>query len=224
MKAVQTSESIKLGTILALAGGFMDAYSYTGRGGVFANAETGNIVLLAISLGNKNLGDAIRYIFPIVAFATGVLISQTIKYKRKNVQTFFHWRQDAIFFEIVAMVVAAFIPAEYNILANSLISLTCGIQVVAFAKINGYSISTTMCTGNLRIGTQNLGMYFATKDKTYYKKGMFYYGCIMMFIFGAIIGDFFTRRVGGKASLIVALMLLLAYIMMFFYEEEKIEK
>ena len=39
------SESFRLATILALTGGFMDAYSYLMRGGVFANAETGNIVL-----------------------------------------------------------------------------------------------------------------------------------------------------------------------------------
>lgn len=42
----QMSESIKLGVILAIAGGFMDAYSYMCRGKVFANAQTGNILLL----------------------------------------------------------------------------------------------------------------------------------------------------------------------------------
>ena len=36
----QMSESIKLGVILAIAGGFMDAYSYMCRGKVFANAQT----------------------------------------------------------------------------------------------------------------------------------------------------------------------------------------
>ena len=37
-RAKQISESIEMGAIMALAGGFMDAYSYIGRGGVFANA------------------------------------------------------------------------------------------------------------------------------------------------------------------------------------------
>ncbi|MFR1872716.1 MAG: YoaK family protein, partial [Coprococcus sp.] len=41
----QMSESIRLGIILALSGGFMDAYSYMCRGKVFANAQTGNILL-----------------------------------------------------------------------------------------------------------------------------------------------------------------------------------
>ena len=38
-RAKQISESIELGIILALAGGFMDVYSYIGRDHVFANAQ-----------------------------------------------------------------------------------------------------------------------------------------------------------------------------------------
>ena len=48
------SESIKLGVILAIAGGFMDAYSYMCRGKVFANAQTGNILLLGINISERN--------------------------------------------------------------------------------------------------------------------------------------------------------------------------
>ena len=50
----QMSESIKLGVILAIAGGFMDAYSYMCRGKVFANAQTGNILLLGINISERN--------------------------------------------------------------------------------------------------------------------------------------------------------------------------
>ena len=46
----QMSESFALAVVLAIAGGFMDTYSYICRGGVFANAETGNIVLMAINM------------------------------------------------------------------------------------------------------------------------------------------------------------------------------
>ena len=47
-RAKQVSESIELGVILALAGGFMDVYSYVARDGVFANAQTGNILLVGV--------------------------------------------------------------------------------------------------------------------------------------------------------------------------------
>ena len=61
-KKVQISESIELGILLALSGGFMDAYSYIGRGEVFANAQTGNMLLLGVHLSEGNIPAAIRYL------------------------------------------------------------------------------------------------------------------------------------------------------------------
>lgn len=46
----QMSDSIRLGILLALSGGFMDAYSYLCRNHVFANAQTGNILLFGVNL------------------------------------------------------------------------------------------------------------------------------------------------------------------------------
>ena len=40
---IQRSESLTAAALLALAGGLLDAYTYLCRGGVFANAQTGNI-------------------------------------------------------------------------------------------------------------------------------------------------------------------------------------
>ena len=115
-KEFETSESMRIGILLAICGGFMDAYSYTCRGGVFANAATGNIVLLAISLGNHNIRNIFHYLIPIVSFAGGVMISQHVKIIRKNRPTRLHWRQVTICFEILAMFVAGFLPQEYNLI------------------------------------------------------------------------------------------------------------
>lgn len=46
----QMSETLLVGSLLAMVGGFLDVYTYLTRGGVFANAQTGNIVLLGITL------------------------------------------------------------------------------------------------------------------------------------------------------------------------------
>ena len=50
----QRSESFRAAAVLALAGGFLDAYTYLCRGQVFANAQTGNMVLLAVRLAEGN--------------------------------------------------------------------------------------------------------------------------------------------------------------------------
>ena len=44
----QISESLPIMILLTLSGGFMDAYSYLCRGEVFANAQTGNILLFGV--------------------------------------------------------------------------------------------------------------------------------------------------------------------------------
>ena len=43
----QMSEAMITVLFLSLSGGLQDAYSYLSRGHVFANAQTGNIVLLS---------------------------------------------------------------------------------------------------------------------------------------------------------------------------------
>ena len=50
----QVSESYFIGLLLAIAGGYLDVYTYISRGGVFANAQTGNIVLLGIHIAQQN--------------------------------------------------------------------------------------------------------------------------------------------------------------------------
>ena len=67
------SNSFIVYAILALSGGFMDAYSYMCRGKVFANAQTGNILLLGINISERNWQMALHYLVPVLAFAIGIL-------------------------------------------------------------------------------------------------------------------------------------------------------
>ena len=70
--AKQMSESIELGIVLAASGGFMDAYSYIMRDHVFANAQTGNMLLLGVSISERNWPEVVRYLFPVLAFAASL--------------------------------------------------------------------------------------------------------------------------------------------------------
>ena len=86
----QMSESFRLGAVLALTGGFLDAYTYLIRGGVFANAQTGNIVLLGVRLMEGDWGGAGHYLVPILAFAAGVLAAELIRGRFRGAQAL-HW-------------------------------------------------------------------------------------------------------------------------------------
>ena len=67
------------------------------------------------------------------------------------------------------------------------------MQVEAFRKMEGNPFATTMCTGNLRSGTDNLFQFFKTKDKVKLKSAVQYYGIIVYFIIGAAVGVIFTK-------------------------------
>ena len=56
-------DNIVIGVCLSLVGGFLDAYSYLLKGKVFANAQTGNVVLLFISVASWEPHKALKYIF-----------------------------------------------------------------------------------------------------------------------------------------------------------------
>ena len=115
-RAKQISESIELGIILALAGGFMDVYSYVGRDHVFANAQTGNILLVGVSISEGNWALAGRYFFPVVSFAVGIMLADLVHERFGSV---IHWRQVTVFFEAVILLGVSFIPGgDFNLLAN----------------------------------------------------------------------------------------------------------
>lgn len=211
----QISESVKLGIILSLSGGLMDAYSYIERGKVFANAQTGNMLLLGVNIAEGQYSLIVHYLFPILAFTLGIALSEWIHMK----QTKLHWRQIAVVMEAIILIGVSFIPLNMNLLANSLTSLACGIQVESFRKIHGNMVATTMCIGNLRSGTENMCLFFQTGEVKHLKKVLLYFGIIICFIIGAILGNVFIKLWHQKAILCSSLLLLIAFVMMFFNEE-----
>ena len=78
---MQTSESFRLSAILSFSGGLQDAYTYNVRGNVFANAQTGNVVLMSQNFMMKNWNCGIHYMLPLISFAAGVFITEQIELK-----------------------------------------------------------------------------------------------------------------------------------------------
>ena len=214
MNKRQISESIEVGVFLALSGGFMDAYSYINRGKVFANAETGNIILMALKVCEGKFFEAVNYLIPIISFAVGVAICEIIKYRKERINMI-HWRQILVLFEIFAFIVVGFLPQEMNRVANSIISMISGIQFATFPKIRGTAMATTMCTGNLKTGTQNMYRGIKTGDRSAIEKGLYYYVCILVFILGTMVGYFAVKLMAEKAIFLAALAMINIFIIMF---------
>lgn len=221
--SMQASETLALGIFLTLAGGFQDAYSYNCRGHVFANAQTGNIVLLGQNLAQGNWGAALRYLIPILAFLAGVYVTEWIRHLFQDRQQL-HWRQIVVLIQTASLGAVGFFPQEWNMAANLLLSFSCAMQVDSFRKIRGLPCATTMCIGNMRSGTELLSRYHITKDPTLLKKGLHYYLIILVFASGAAIGAMVTPFLGEKAIWIAASLLLTGFFIMFLKEKKEGEE
>ena len=210
---MQMSETFLLNGILAFSGGFQDAYTYNVRDEVFSNAQTGNVVLMSQHFLMGEWTTGLRYLFPILAFAFGVLIAEQIGHHYKYAKKL-HWRQIILLFELILLFAVGFIPGRYNLLATMLVSFTCAMQVQTFRTVKGYGYASTMCIGNLRSGTESLSVYLREKQVGALKKAMHYYGIILIFAVGAGIGGVCSLAVGTKAIWVSSVLLLVVFFLM----------
>lgn len=209
----QTSERFRIGALLAAAGGLLDAYTYLARGGVFANAQTGNIVLLGVRGVEGDWRGVVHYLLPILAFIAGVLAAEAIKHRLCGVQRI-HWRQAAVALELLILAAVAFLPSALNGLANIAVSFVCAVQVESFRKVHGNAFATTMCTGNLRSGTQQFYQFLTTGRREHLRQTAQYGGIILCFIAGAAVGAACVGRLGQYTAALACLPLLITLFLM----------
>lgn len=199
--------TLPMGLVLAASAGFMDAYSYLARGKVFANAQTGNILLLGVSLAEGEPVQALNYACPVAAFGIGILLAYFLT------QLVCHGKPRGgvsliLGLEILGLFSAAWIKSD--LLANALISLVCGMQLQAFPTVGGNGAATTMCIGNYRLALQwtMAGLHFHCRSSG--KKAAVYAGVIFFFMLGAILAPRVIVAAGERAIWGSCVILLLA--------------
>lgn len=186
-KQIQMSETFINSAVLAVSGGFQDAYTYFTRDKVFSNAQTGNVVLMSQNFMTGNIVGGIKYLFPFLAFGLGVFVTEQINAKYKMAKKV-HWRQLVLLIEIAILTIVGFMPESLNMAATVMVSFSCAMQVQAFRKVNGFAYASTMCIGNLRSGTDALSVYVRERKREQLIKAFHYFGIIFFFALGAGIG------------------------------------
>ena len=215
----QMSDALRTMVFLTLSGGFQDGYTYMGRGQVFANAQTGNVILFGVHLCNGEWASALRYLTPVVAFGAGVYFSAWLRHRFGNGQRL-HWRQLVLGIEILLLFAVGFIPASLNIAANVLVSFVCAMQVQAFRKVRGSAYASTMCIGNLRSGVQCLFDWRHNGDPAALRKALQYLTIITVFAVGAVFGSLLSQTLGLRVIWCSCALLAVSFFLMFSRENE----
>ena len=216
----QMSDSFLMSAFIILSGGLQDAYTYCCRDKVFANAQTGNIVLMSTHLFAGDWAGVFRYFVPLISFMAGIFVAECVHRRYKCMEKV-HWRQLIILAEIVLLFFVGFLPQEVNTFANALVSFVCAMQVQTFRKVRGHAYASTMCIGNMRSGTEALCAYFHTRDKEILHKALTYFGVVLLFALGAGIGSIATLHWGAGTIWLSCGLLTVSFLIMFVHDEEQ---
>ena len=220
----QMSEAFITALFLSVSGGLQDVYTYLYRGKVFANAQTGNIVLMAVHAFAGEWGRVLHYLVPLCFFALGVFAAELMHQKLQNLQRL-HWRQLVVLCEIVMLFVVGFFPQEWNLMANALVSFACAMQVQTFRKVNGYAFASTMCIGNMRSGMDSLCAWLVGGSTKAFGKALHYFAIIFLFALGAGLGSLALAPMGSRAIWLSCLLLFISFCLMFLKEDiEELEE
>ena len=188
--------------VLGFAGGFFDSYTYVARGGVFCNAQTGNLLLMILGLASGRGVISFRYLIPVAFFVAAVLlehlisriVSRHIRRKGQNPDTAeFFYLLAALVTEILFLTAVGLIPVSFpDILPNALVSSVAAMQFNAFRTMRGIPLSTVFCTNNLRMFSGHVFSAVADHDKSSLKKAGKYVLFIACFLAGVAAGYFLT--------------------------------
>lgn len=200
------AERLATGLGLAVVGGFLDTYTYFTRGGVFANAQTGNLVLLGISAARGGLYRAGQYLIPVLAFALGVVATEGLRARRGAGD----WQRTVLLLEAAILAVVGLLPPAFpDFVVNVTVSFLCSMQVNSFRLLEGMPYATTMCTGNLRSCAYHLGQRLFAGERAGTGRAARYLWVMLAFCAGAALGVPATLWARGRAVWLCVLPLLL---------------
>lgn len=193
----------------AAVGGFLEAYTFMLHGGVFCNAQTGNLVLFFLNLVDGNWTSASHYLYSILAYIAGILVSAALPLLLRQ-------KFSAIavtVFEALALAALAFIPANapdwYTYVS---VSFLCALQYNTFTQCRDAKLATTFCTNNLRQLTLNLFGAVREKDRAKLRRAGTYAAVILFFALGAVAGGLAANAFGNLCILLCTAALLPAAI------------
>lgn len=211
-KSALPHETMGIAFMLALVGGYLDAYTFILRGGVFANAQTGNIVLMGISVVQNGISSVWVHAVPVLAFFFGVLLTSFMKYKCSHSQML-TWEHIVFPVEIVLLFLVGLYPCTApNGVVNVIITFVCSLQVQSFRVVHDMPYASTMCTGNLRSAADNLFRFFSERSKKYLYNFISYISIIALFILGACAGTVFSGIFKEKSVWVCCIILAVSFL------------
>jgi uncharacterized membrane protein YoaK (UPF0700 family) len=146
---MERARSLWFALLLTLANGFLDAYTYLARGGVFANVQTANVIFFATNGSAGKWTAALAHLWPLLAFIAGVALASHIKSGRieRLVKHPLRW---TMAIQATVLAVIGFVPASVpHSYVTVPISFLAAVQIGLFRNVGELVYLPVATTGNL---------------------------------------------------------------------------
>ncbi len=203
------SDTLVAATLLAATGGLLDAVVYLNHGHVFANAMTGNVILLGISTLSHDRLQAVRHLVPLIAFLGGVACSRLLRALKPHRAAL-----AVLTLEITVLFLAGFSShALPDMLFTAIIAFVSAFQVSTFRIVGRFSYNSTFITGNLREVADSFVSGFIDPDAAERRRSLAKSRKLAiicsLFLLGAMLGAWGAPRLGNRTLWLAEPMLIL---------------
>ena len=209
-----TCEKYYIFELLTIAAGMMGLYTYNLRGGVFSNAQTGNIVKMAMAVGSGEFKDGFYYLIPFMAYILGTIISEILPQKVRRTH-FIRWDTMLVGIEIFVLFLIGLMPFSWpDQIAQVLINFLCSMQFNTFRQAEGVPMATTFITNHVR----QIGISIARiikhheQENEAREKASKHAKLIFAFFMGGTLMTFACRYFGEKSIWLAVIPLSLCFI------------
>ncbi len=188
-------------TLITIAG-FFGAYTYVLRGSVFCNAQTGNVVLMGLALGDGEWGKGLYYLIPISAYLLGAFVSEIFP---NPVKHWFPIRWDTLLIalEMLVIICLGLVPESAPVQISQIaINFIASMQYNTFRQAEGVPMATTFATNHIRqigVGLAREVKHLKREDKSHRKKLFQHLKMLIFFLIGSSVGTVFCNLLLGKA-------------------------
>ena len=183
-----------IASLFAIVGGFLDAYSYLARGHVFANAQTGNVVLFGVRAAAGNWTSAWKTLPSILAYMCGVAVARLLRVRPQK-QTFratLICQALELLVLLVLLFFGRFVP---DFCAVPLIAFSAALQNTSFSNMGPWQFNSAMTTSNLRNAVSGwVQLALGETDPKLRGEAIIGSTILLCFAAGALLGGVCTLR------------------------------
>lgn len=208
--------------LLMFVGGFYGAYTYLMRGGVFCNAQTGNLLMAGIGLARGEFFDAAYYIIPFSGYVLGTVVSEILPTPLKR-RMHIRWDTLLVLIEMGAVLILGFLPETVPYQVSQLtINFLCAMQFNTFRQMEGIPMATTFCTNHVR--QMGVSLVKAVKgEQGFWNRFVKHTSLILLFVLGVTACALLCGVFGGY-TVLFALAPLCMVAVRLLYADLKTEK